>query len=82
LRGLAQDDAAMRQQQLLNYQDQNQAMIDEKDKAWNYNTNMPFQNRIAMYRDKMKYGQDLQAAGAASSAQSFSSMGNMLGGGK
>ena len=75
LRSLGQADAASRQQKLLNLQGVNSDMIDEKDKAWNYNVNMPFQNRVAMYRDKMKYGQDLQSAGAAASAQSFASMG-------
>jgi hypothetical protein len=79
LRSLGQADAASRQQKLLNLQGVNSDMIDEKDKAWNYNVNMPFQNRVAMYRDKMKYGQDLQASGAASSAQSFASMSGGMG---
>lgn len=72
LRSLAQDDAAMRQQKLLNLQGANEAMLDEKDKAWNYNVNMPFQNRVAMYRDKIKMGQEMQMAGSSASAQSFS----------
>lgn len=32
----------------------NQQAIDEKDKAWNYNQNQPYQNQVAGNRDLMK----------------------------
>ena len=32
----------------------NTAMIDERDKAWNYNVNQPYQNQIAAARDFQK----------------------------
>lgn len=60
MRSLAQDDAQMRQEKMLNLQNANNAMIDEKDKAWNYNVNEPFQNRVAQYRDQFKTAREVQ----------------------
>lgn len=60
LRGLAGDEAAMQNQKLLNLQNVNNQVIDEKDKAWNYNVNMPFQNRVAQYRDQFKSAREVQ----------------------
>jgi hypothetical protein len=53
-RGLAQDEAALQQQKLGTLMNTNQAMIDEKDKEWNYNVNEPYQNRIQALRDRKK----------------------------
>lgn len=60
MRNLAQDDAASRQEKLLNLQNANSQMLDEKDKVWNYNVNMPFQNRVAQYRDQFKAAREVQ----------------------
>lgn len=65
LRGLAQDESAIQNDKIQQLYGVNNMMIDEKDKRWNYNTNMPFQNKVAALRDKVKYNQDLQL-GAAS----------------
>lgn len=84
LRGLAQDDAVLRNQKIQQLQGINSQMIDEKDKAWNYNENMPFQMRVAMYRDKAKVGSEMEMAGVAAQAQTesalISSAGSMMGG--
>lgn len=84
LRGLSQDDAVLRQQKLQNLQNVNSQMIDERDKAWNYNQNMPFQMRVAMNRDKIKTGSEMEMAGVAAQAQTesalISSVGSIIGG--
>jgi hypothetical protein len=41
----------------------NNMMIDEKDKAWNFNKNMPYQNKLAMYRMKQREGSELMRMG-------------------
>lgn len=77
-RGLAQDEAqlmAQKKSQLLNV---NQQMIDEKDKAWNYNKNMPYQMKVAALRDRVKYNQE-QAAQQFAASSNF--MTNMFAGG-
>ena len=77
-RGLAQDEAqlmAQKKAQLLNV---NQQMIDEKDKAWNYNQNMPYQMKVAALRDRVKYNQE-QAAQQFAASSNF--MTNMFAGG-
>lgn len=51
-RGLAQDEASVQQENMANLYNVNQAMIDEKDKEWDYNTNMPFQNKLKSLRDR------------------------------
>ena len=79
-RGLAQDEAAMQQQNMQNLYGANNAMIDEKDKAWNYNTNMPFQMKVASYRDRIKANQELQMAGLAYEGQTVSAFAGMMGG--
>jgi len=60
LRGLAQDEAQVQQQNLGSLYNANNNLIDEKDKAWNYNSNMPYQMKIAMLRDKIQYNQNVQ----------------------
>ena len=37
----------------------NNAMIDEQDKAWNFNVNEPYQNQIQELRDRRKFRQEL-----------------------
>ena len=37
----------------------NQAMIDEKDKQWNFNVNEPYQNQLQALRDKKKFRQEM-----------------------
>lgn len=84
LRGLTGEEAAMRQQKLAGLQSVNQQLIDEKDKAWNYNFNMPFQMRVAALRDREKTGSEMEMAGVAAQAQSesaiISSVGSIFGG--
>lgn len=53
-RGLAQQEAQIQQQNTGQLLDANQAMIDEKDKAWNYNVNEPYQSRVAALRERKK----------------------------
>lgn len=61
--------------QLLNV---NSQMIDEKDKAWNYNENMPYQMKVAALRDRIKFNQE-QAAQQYAASSNF--MTNMFAGG-
>jgi hypothetical protein len=56
----------------------NQQMIDEKDKAWNYNENMPYQMKVAALRDRIKFNQE-QAAQQFAASSNF--MTNMFAGG-
>lgn len=79
LRGLAQDEAGFQNQKKQQLMGANNAMIDEKDKAWNYNENMPFQMRVAMYRDKIKANQETQMAGLAYEGQTVSAFASMMG---
>lgn len=85
LRGLGQDEASMRNAKLQQLQNVNNQVIDERDKAWNYNENMPFQMRVAKYRDQAKVGAEMEMAGVAAQAQvegqfagSLGSMGSMM----
>lgn len=57
LRGLAQDEAAMQQGKLQTLYGANNAMIDEKDKAWNYNVNMPYQQKLQRANEKLRRAQ-------------------------
>lgn len=58
--------------------DVNTQMIDEKDKAWNYNENMPYQMKVAALRDRIKNNQE-QAAQQYAASSNF--MTNMFAGG-
>lgn len=69
---------AQKKSQLLNV---NSAMIDEKDKAWNYNENMPYQMKVAALRDKVKFKRELGAQSLAASANFWSSFVGKGGGG-
>lgn len=79
-RALAGESAAIKQQNMQQLYGANNAMIDEKDKAWNYNQNMPFQMRVAAYRDRIKANQEQQLAGLAYEGQTVSSFASMMGG--
>lgn len=57
LRGLAQDEASMQQGKLQTLYGTNNAMIDEKDKAWNYNVNMPYQQKLQRANEKLRRAQ-------------------------
>jgi len=78
-RDLAGQESQIKQQNVGQLMDTNQQMIDEKDKAWNFNINEPYQNTIQSLRDKKRFRQELAMKGidfAASLGSSF------IGGGK
>lgn len=77
-RGLAQDEAQLMAQKKAQLIDVNNQMIDEKDKAWNFNKNMPYQMKVAALRDRVKYNQE-QAAQQFAASSNF--MTNMFAGG-
>jgi hypothetical protein len=83
-RGLAQDEAAIQQQKMQQLYGANSAVIDEKDKAWNFNTNMPYQMKVAALRDRKKANDELALKGiesqATTDAASIEAVGNMFGG--
>lgn len=58
MRGLASDEAAIQRQKLNDLYATNNALIDEQDKAWNFNVNEPYQNQVQMLRDKKKARQE------------------------
>lgn len=84
MRGLAQDEASLQNQKVQQLYNVNNQMIEEKDKAWNYNTNMPYQMRIAALREKIKSNSELEAKGmdyeTSTSSSFMGSMGGMMGG--
>jgi hypothetical protein len=51
-RGLAQDEAAIQQQNVGQLYNANQAMIDEKDKAWNQNVYAPWAAHLQNLKEK------------------------------
>jgi hypothetical protein len=77
-RGLAQQEAQLMAQKKGQLLDVNNQMIDEKDKAWNYNENMPYQMKVAALRDRIKFNQE-QAAQQYAASSNF--MTNMFAGG-
>ena len=58
-RDLAGQESQIKQQNVGQLLDTNQQMIDEKDKAWNFNINEPYQNQIQSIRDKKRFRQEL-----------------------
>ncbi len=73
-RGLAQDEASLmsgKKSQLLGVNNQ---MIDEKDKEWNYNENMPYQMKVAALRDRIKYNQEMASQQFAASSNFMTNM--------
>jgi hypothetical protein len=77
-RGIQAQESAMGDQRLQSY-------VDEFDKRFEQDENMPHQLRIAALREKIKHQQQLQQAGVAYEAQTTSAMlgsvGSMGGGG-
>lgn len=55
LRGIAQDQGAIQQQKLAALMGANVMGAEEEDKAWNYNTNQPYQMGVQETRDRRKY---------------------------
>lgn len=84
-RQLAVDEASLKNQKIQQLYGVNNQMIDEKDKAWNYNTNMPYQMKIAALRDKIQANTEMSAKGldyeTSTSTAFMGSMGSMMGGG-
>lgn len=82
-RDLTQMEAGLRNQRMAEFFGAQNMMIDEKDKAWNYNTNMPFQMKVAAQRDRQKYNTELMLKGveaqAATDAAGIQAMGQMFG---
>lgn len=54
LRNLGIDEANIQSSRMRDLYGANNAMIDEQDKKWNYNENMPYQNKLAALRDQKK----------------------------
>lgn len=59
---IAQNEAIQKQRNVTSLMAANQAMIDEKDKAFEYNENMPFQIKVADLRER-KAARDKFVAG-------------------
>jgi hypothetical protein len=57
--GLAQNEAQLMAQRKAQLIGVNNQMIDEKDKMWNYNENMPYQMKVAALRDRKKANDEL-----------------------
>src|SRR5574343_1638711 len=81
LRGIGQQEAAMKNEKMNQLYGVNMAVSEEKDKEWNYNVNMPYQMKVAALRDKKRFNQELIMKGVdAQSAQdtaAISSAGQM-----
>lgn len=58
LRSLAVDEASLQSQRMRDLYGANSAMIDEQDKAWNFNVNEPYQNQIQELRLRRKAKQE------------------------
>lgn len=61
LRGLASDQAAIRQQKLATLMGANVASAEEDDKTWNYNVNQPYQARVKETTDYEKWRRENEA---------------------
>jgi hypothetical protein len=59
LRDLGVNEANVQSQRMRDLYGNNQAMIDEQDKAWNYNVNEPYQNQMQALRDRKKFRQEM-----------------------
>lgn len=58
LRGLAVDEATLQRQKLSDLYGANQALVDEQDKAWNFNVNEPYQLKVEELRRRQKAKQE------------------------
>jgi len=88
-RGLAQDEASIQNQKIQQLYGANNQMIEEKDKAWDFNVNQPYQNKIQALRDRKKSRAELAGgivqgvttiAGAALGGPAGAQIGSQLGG--
>ena len=59
LRDLGVNEAQLQSDRMRDLYGANNAMIDEQDKAWNFNVNEPYQNQLQALRDKKKFRQEL-----------------------
>lgn len=64
-RGLATTEAGLQNQKINNLYNVNNQLIDEKDKEWNYNNNMPYQMKVGALRDRIKFGEEQSAQDGA-----------------
>lgn len=86
LRGIAQDQGAIQQQKLAALMGANVMGAEEDDKAWNYNTNQPYQMGVQETRDRKKYYEEhandaLDFLGGIASSF-IPGLGNIFGGSK
>lgn len=58
-RDLATTESAIQRDNLGNLYGANQAVIDEKDKEWDFNVNQPYQNKVQALRDRKKARSEL-----------------------
>lgn len=58
LRSLGVDEANIQSGRMRDLYGANNAMIDEQDKAWNFNVNEPYQNQLQALRDRKKARQE------------------------
>lgn len=58
-RNLAMQEVSLRDQRAGELYNANAQLAEEKDKAWNFNTNEPYQNKIMALRQKRRYRQEL-----------------------
>jgi hypothetical protein len=58
LRSLGVDEANVQASRMRDLYGANNAMIDEKDKEWNFNVNEPYQNQLQALRDRRKARQE------------------------
>ena len=58
LRDLGVDEANIQASRMRDLYGANSAMIDEQDKAWNFNVNEPYQNQIQELRNRRKARQE------------------------
>jgi len=58
LRSLGVDEATVQSGRMRDLYGANNAMIDEQDKAWNFNVNEPYQNQIQELRNRRKAKQE------------------------
>lgn len=81
VRGLAADEAAIQANNVQQLYGANQAMIDEKDKAWDFNVNQPYQNKVQALRDRKKARSEMvgNIAGAVVNAGAGFLTGGLLG---
>jgi len=59
LRDLGVQEANVQSSRMRDLYGANNAMIDEQDKAWNFNVNDPYQNQVQALRDKKKFRTEL-----------------------